>query len=247
MEAYECFLRALAHFRSFAEDSNQQAAAMLEQAVALDPQFALAQSYLAWVRVAVDGYAAATPAVIDAAFAMASQAVDLDPQESRCHRLLGQICLMRREYDTAERHLRRTLELNPSDADGTHQMGFLLTIRGKPEEALQWMATARRLNPFQPTWYNFGLGITLYSLRRYTEAEQTLKRLPNPGPWPRSVLAACCAQLAKAVEAQAQVMAFLRLRPDFSIESFLQRDVLLERAEDRDHLRDGLIKAGFPR
>ncbi len=87
MEAYDCFLRGLAHFRSHADDSNQQAAAMLERAVALDPQFALAQSYLALVRVAVDGYAAASPAVLDAAFAMASQAVDLDPQESRCHRV----------------------------------------------------------------------------------------------------------------------------------------------------------------
>ena len=126
-------------------------------------------------------------------------------------------------------------------------MGFLLTIRGRPEEALEWMATARRLNPFQSIWYNFGRGVTLYSLRRYAEAEQTLKRLPNPGLWPRSVLVACCAQLAKAVEAQAQVTALLRVRPDFSIETFLQRDVLLERAEDRDHFRDGLIKAGLPR
>jgi adenylate cyclase len=247
MEAYDCFLRGLAHFRSFADDSNRQAAAMLERAVALDPQYALAHAYLAWVRVAVDGYAAASPAVIHAAFAMVSQAVDIDPQESRCHRLLGQICLMRREYDTAERHFHRTLELNPSDADGTHQMGFLMMIRGKPEEALQWMATARRLNPFQPTWYNFGLGVTLYFLRRYVEAEQALKRLPNPGPWPRSVLAACCARLGKTVDAQAQVAAILRWRPDFSIETFLHSDVLLERAEDRDHLREGLIEAGLPR
>ena len=79
MEAYDCYLRGLAHFRMHADDSNQQAAAMLERAVALDPQYALAQSYLAWVRVAVDGYAAATPAVVDAAFAMAARAVDLDP------------------------------------------------------------------------------------------------------------------------------------------------------------------------
>jgi tetratricopeptide (TPR) repeat protein len=246
MEAHDCFLRGLAHYRSHADYGNQEAAAMLEQAVALDPQYALAQSYLAWVRVAIDGYAAASPAVIDAAFTMASQAVDLDPQESRCHRLLGQICLVRREYDTAERHLRRTIELNPNDADALHQMGFLLTIRGRPEEALQWMAAARRLNPFHPTWYNFGLGIALYSLRRYAEAEQALKQLPNPGAWPRPVLAASCAMQAKMVEARAQVTATLRLRPDFSTETFLQRSILLERAEDRDHLREGLIKAGFP-
>ncbi len=38
----------------------------------------------------------------------------------------------------------------------------------------------------------------------------------------------------------------LQVRPDFSIATFLKRDVLLERAEDREHLREGLIKAGFP-
>jgi adenylate cyclase len=38
----------------------------------------------------------------------------------------------------------------------------------------------------------------------------------------------------------------LHVRPDFSVSTFLARDVLLERAEDREHLRDGLIKAGFP-
>jgi adenylate cyclase len=41
--------------------------------------------------------------------------------------------------------------------------------------------------------------------------------------------------------------AVLQVRPDFSITTFLTRDVLLERAEDRDHLRKGLVKAGFPR
>jgi TolB-like protein len=65
MAAYDYFLRGLAHFRSYADDGNQQAAAMLERAVALDPEFALAQSYLAFVRVAVDGYAAASRAILD--------------------------------------------------------------------------------------------------------------------------------------------------------------------------------------
>ena len=38
----------------------------------------------------------------------------------------------------------------------------------------------------------------------------------------------------------------LQVRPDFSIATLLKRDVLLERAEDRERLREGLIKAGFP-
>ena len=182
MAAYDFFLRGLAHFRGYADDANQQAAAMLEQAVALDPQYALAQSYLAFVRCAVDGYAAASRATLDAAFTMAAQAVDRDPQESRCHRMLALVCVYRREFATAQRHLDRALQLNPNDADAMQQMGYVLTLRGKPEDALAWMERSRRLNPFHPTWYNSGLGTALYSLGRYAEAAETFRHLPNPGP-----------------------------------------------------------------
>ena len=69
---------------------------------------------------------------------------------------------------------------------------------------------------------------------------------PTQGPWSRARLAACYAQLGEEGKAKALVDAVLQARPDFSIATFLTRDVLLERAEDREHLREGLIKAGFP-
>jgi adenylate cyclase len=67
---------------------------------------------------------------------MAAQAVDRDPQESRCHRMLAQICVNRRELSTAQRHLERAVQLNPNDADGMQQMGYVLALRGRPEDAL---------------------------------------------------------------------------------------------------------------
>ena len=177
---------------------------------------------------------------------MAAQALDRDPQESRCHRMLAQICVNRRELSTAQRHLERALQLNPNDADGMQQMGYVLALRGRPEDALTWMAKARRLNPFHPTRHNSGLGVALYSLGRYPEAAEAFRQLPNPGPWSRTRLAACYAQLGQEGEAKALVDAVLQVRPDFSNATFLKRNVLLERAEDRERLREGLIKAGFP-
>ena len=38
----------------------------------------------------------------------------------------------------------------------------------------------------------------------------------------------------------------LRLQPDFSTAEYMRKSVLLERAEDRELLREGLIKAGLP-
>ena len=38
----------------------------------------------------------------------------------------------------------------------------------------------------------------------------------------------------------------LRLRPDFSTAEYMRKSVLLERAEDRELLLEGLLKAGLP-
>ena len=89
LAAYEYVLRGQAHFRGFAPDDNQKAFEMFQRAVTLDPQYALALSYLANVSVVLHGSAAAPPSVVDDAFAMASHALELDPQESDCHRVLG--------------------------------------------------------------------------------------------------------------------------------------------------------------
>ena len=197
MAAYDYFLRGVVHFRGYEDDSNLQAAAMLERAIALDPQFALAHSYLAFVRCAVDGYGAASQTTLDAAFAIAAQAVDRDPQESRCHRMLAVVCIFRRDLATAQRHLNRALQLNPNDADAMQHMGFVLTLMGKPEDALAWMERSRHLNPFHPTWYNNGLGTTLYSLGRYADAAETYRRLPNPGSWAHQGLRPATRSLAR--------------------------------------------------
>ena len=213
LAAYDCFLRGLAHFRSFGDDSNERAAAFLERAIDLDPQYALAHAYLAFVRVVIDGYASASPTVLDASLKMAAQAVELDPQEGRCHRMLGLVCVMHRNPATAERHIHRALQLNPNDADGIQQMGYVLALRGQPEEALVWMERARRLNPLPPTWYNLHVGIALYSLDRYAEAAEAFRSLPNPSPWSLARLAACYAQLGADDKAKAVANKVLQARP----------------------------------
>jgi len=196
--------------------------------------------------LALHGAAATPPEVLDAAFARASLALELDPQESDCHRALAVIWLYRRDYDAAEQLYRRALELNPNDADRRIGLGYLLALRGKPEEGLKLMEEAVRLNPFHPTWYGARLCIALYSLKRYSEAVQAFNRIPTPGYWSRARLAACYGQLGRTADAEAQRVAILQQKPDFTIAEFFRQDVLLERAEDRQLLREGLLKAGLP-
>ena len=196
LAAYDCLLRGLAHFRSDSDGANQLALEMFEKAVALDPRYAVAHSYAAYVPVVMHGHATAPAEVLDAAFAKARHALELDPQESRCHRILSTIYLYRRDYDMAEQHIRRAFDLNPNDTEVLIFKGRLLAARGRSEEALVCFEAAFRLNPLYQysTGYNSLFGVALYSLRRFEEAAQTFKRVPRPTSWSTARLAACYAQ-----------------------------------------------------
>jgi len=248
LAAYDCLLRGLAHFRSDADRANQQALEMFEKAIALDPRYAVAHAYAAYVPVVMHGHATATTEVLDAAFVKARYALELDPQESRCHRILSTIYLYRRDYDMAEQHIQRAFDLNPNDTEVLIFRGRLLAARGRPEEALVSFEAAFRLNPLYQysTGYNSLVGVALYSLRRFEEAAKGLKRVPRATSWSTARLAACYAQLERTAEAQAAVAEVLRLQPDFSTAQYMRDSVLLERAEDRELLREGLIRAGLP-
>ena len=91
LTAYDCLLRGIGHFRGYASDDNQKACELFERAIALDPQYALPHAYLALVWVTMSGSAAAPSEVLDAAIAEATRALDLDPEESRCHRIMSTI------------------------------------------------------------------------------------------------------------------------------------------------------------
>jgi adenylate cyclase len=245
LAAYDLLLRGIVHFRGYADDDNSRACDCFEKAIALDERYALAYAYLALARLALHGYIAASADVKKTSCATARRAVELDPQDGRCHRALGHILLYVRDYDLAEHHTRRAVDLNPSDADCAVSMGFLLAVRGRSAEGVVWIEKAMRLNPFHPPWYHVQLGVALYSLRRFSDAAQAFRRTPHIGGWSYR-LAACYGQLGQAREAAEEVEAVLRSNPDFSIDRFLENYTLLERLEDRELLRDGMIKAGLP-
>jgi adenylate cyclase len=245
LAAYDFLLRGIVRFRGYEEDANRQACALFEKAIECDGRYALAHAYLALARLALHGYGAAPTDVKGASCAMARRSVDLDPQEGGCHRILGHVLLYVREYDVAEHHAKRAVELNPNDADGTIAMGYLLVQRGHAADGLAWIEKAMRLNPFHPPWYHAQHAAALYSLGRFLEAAQAIKRMPDEGRW-SSRLAACYGQLGRDPEAKAEVAAILKAKPNYSISAFMDQVVLMERPEDRELFREGLIKAGLP-
>jgi tetratricopeptide (TPR) repeat protein len=145
-----------------------------------------------------------------------------------------------RQFGPAENHLRRSLELNPCDADTLMQMGYLQALRGKPVEGLGWMQRALRLNPMHPDWYNVDHAIALYCVGEYRSAAAALERLPILRPWAHAFIAAGQAKAGNPGAAREHVARMRRQDPDFDPVQDAMLGWNFEHREDLDHLVDGI-------
>jgi DNA-binding winged helix-turn-helix (wHTH) protein/tetratricopeptide (TPR) repeat protein len=243
LAAYELVLRGIARFRGYREEDNAAAKQFFELAAAKDPGYALAHAYGALVDLAIAGYGEAPSGVIAECVRRASAALTLAPEDPRCHRILAMTRLHAREHAAAEYHLLRSIELNPYDADTMAQMGYLLTMRGKPFEAIAWLDRAVRINPVHPDWYHYDRGMALYAAGEYQAAIDSLAKLPTKTPWRLTRLAACCAQLGNHGEARRLVAEIKRTAPDYSPMDFARHGVVFEHQSDVDHLAEGVSRA----
>ena len=243
LPAYDSLLRGVRHLRGYGADDNRLARELFEQAVALDPHYALAHAYLALSLIVENGYGAAPDALTQRALDIATAAVSMDPRENRCHTFLGQIHRFRDEYDMAIFHLERGVELNPNDAIGLIHLASVLGISGRAEEGIELTRRAQRLDPYMQ--FGWGtLSICFYVLGRYDEALAASRKVGrNKTAWQMAREAACLAQLGRLDEARAQAAEVLRRKPGFSVQAEMPHYKYLA---DADHLREGLLKAGLP-
>ncbi|MEQ1952320.1 winged helix-turn-helix domain-containing protein [Mesorhizobium yinganensis] len=242
LAAYELLLRGLARFRGYRPEDNLAAKEFVEKACDRDPDYGLAHAYLALIDLAIGGYGEAPPELVSAAVERAAIAVNLSPEDARCHRILGFARLLAREFDAAEYHLRCAIELNPSDADTMNQMGYLLTMRGKPFEAIEWMDKAVRINPIHPDWYHYDRALAQYGAGDYAGAAAGLLKLPAT-PWRLSRLAACQAQMGNVAEAGRTLTEVERIAPGYAANIFPRNGDCFEHRSDVDHWAEGMDKA----
>jgi Predicted integral membrane protein len=243
LAAYECVLRGLKHLRGYDPDDNKRAVELFQQAMGLDPGYALARAYRAFAEVVLHGYADAPDAILDQALALAQTAIDLDASDSRCHWILGAIHIYRGDLHHGHQHYRRAVILNPNDANAVVSSGRMLARLGQLEEGIDRIREAMRLNPYHPEWYWVNLGSVLYAARKYADAAEAFGRVTPPGYWVLCRLAGCYAQLGRMNEATEAAANALRLRPDFSLAKLRLREC---EAAEAQHIRDGMRRAGLP-
>jgi adenylate cyclase len=247
MAAYECVLTGkVLHHRSTPED-NAEAQRLLDRAIALDPDYAHAHAWKACVlgQTWVNGWAEDRDATWAKVTAALETALTLDDNDSDVHRILAAVNMASGDLAAARHHQDRGLALNPNNDLIVVQQGELLTWLGRPEEGIEWIRRAMRLNPYHPERFWNHLGRALFVARRYAEAVEAFSRITRPDQFHHAFLAASLAQMGNTVAAGAHAQEVLRRAPSFTTEAYLAT-LRYDRDVDRQHHREALLAAGLP-
>ena len=185
-DAYQLYLKGRFYGAKRTAENAQKSIEYYQQAVALDPNFALAYAGLAeanWF-YALYSYPQVNEAVVKAR-ELALKAIELDASLAEPHSILGVICnTYDRDFACNEREQLRAIELNPNYSEGHRRYGLALENLGRFDEARNAFKRALEIDPLSPVT-NFEVAHLLFYERKYEESEKlSLKNVElDPNFW----------------------------------------------------------------
>jgi TolB-like protein len=171
-EAYQLYLRGRFHFAKRTKAEIEQSIENFQQAINLDPNFALAYVGIAESYSVIPSYPYASPdECMPKAKAAVTKALELDPGLPEAHTVAAMIAAT---YDwdwaKADSEFKRSLELDPNLAITHYRYAWVyLSPLGRHDEAVAEMRRAMELEPLSiPQGANFA-AVLMYA-RRFDEA-----------------------------------------------------------------------------
>jgi TolB-like protein len=241
MTAYDYLLRGLEYHRlgGVTPDNEREAVKWFERAIAADPNYCVAY---AWKVCA----ASWSPDFnLEESMKTIQKAIELDENEAEAHRIMGVMQMLRRDFEAAEYHHRRAMELNPSDAYIKARSAAFYTFKGEPIKALELIEAAVTQDPFLPVWCIEERGVALFALGRFEEALSALGAMPFQTFRSRCYEAACRVSMGDQAGARHAVSKALQIHPTLTALEMCQKEPYRDR-ERISHLRDLLLTAGLP-
>ncbi len=178
-KAYEAYLKGRYFWNQRTSDSYFKAIRYFEEAIGLDPNFALGYSGIADCYALLEQRGGLPPEeAFPKAEEAARKALELDETLAEAHASMGLIkSLYRWDWNESEKHYKRAIELNPNYATGYGGYGMLLIVEKRFDEAEAQLKKAESLDPTSRSIAIY-LAWTFYFGRQFDQAiEQSRKIL----------------------------------------------------------------------
>ncbi len=183
VQAYQLFLLGKHCLSRWTNEGIEQGLKHLEQAIARDPNYALAYATIthAYTEMGLGVAGALSP---DEAFrrakAAAKRALEIDPGLAEAHAMLAFLRFVC-DYDWAgaEEEFKRAIELNPNSGDTYDSYGLMLSALERYDEAIEMQQRANELDPLA---HRQDVATTLLRAGRYDEALRHITRVVEIDP-----------------------------------------------------------------
>ncbi len=245
LEAYLKHLQANELLHQINIESNALARQLAEEAIALDPEYAMAykalgQSHMLDIWL---GTTKSRKASMAKAMELVHKAIVLDDSFAEAHALLGYLYTMTRQYDKGIAEAEKAVALNPNSAESHMRLGKTLSFAGRWEKSIPEYKKAIRLNPIPQNIYFYSLGLSYCYTGQYEEAIEWCEKAIREAPdslYARIMMTVVYSQSGRLDEARAQAAEVLRIQPKFTVKRGAYK-----RKEDTDRFVSALYKAGL--
>jgi serine/threonine protein kinase/tetratricopeptide (TPR) repeat protein len=182
-EAFKAYARGQYLWNKRTESDLRMAIAHFEEALRIDPNYALAHTGLSLSYLLLPEYGNYFPRDgYQKAKEYALRALQIDPELAEARTSLAQL---RRRYDwdwdAAEREYNRALELDPNYAMAYHWYGYDLMCMARYDEAIQMIERAHELDPLSLV-INRNVGQIYYRSGQFERGEEALQRVLAKNP-----------------------------------------------------------------
>ena len=188
VEAYDCYLRGRKLFYMAGRRNQAEAIKQFEQAVALDPDYALAFAGIADAAGMLFMHHGSAPENLERAERASLKALDLAPHLAECHASRGFAASLSRRYEEAEREFRTALALDPVLFEAAYLFGRMRVAQGRLPEAAELFGQAFEIRseshdiPLLLTWIYRGLGRSAEALEMAERGVANAQRYAAANP-----------------------------------------------------------------
>ncbi len=208
----------------------------LDQAIALDPEFARAYAVRAWFHFFTMWYGVEAATALKFMNADAEKAVALDAQDAEAIATLSYARMMIGNYSEAEARMREALAMSPANVHVLVLAASALAYLGKAEEGAEIADHALRLDPRMTPANMNAVKDAYYFAERYEDNIAAINRMPEESrardTW--LLLAASYQRVGKTAEAAAAKAKFRPEYPDGSAERMLNEDFPVPNQREQD-------------